>query len=389
MSSRYQFRLCDDRGVQMHLFEKVDNFSYSRSTQGLGTLQLSVPFDKYVKEIPSVFKPDWRVDVWRSPQEGIPARREGSFLMGRHQVYQRASDNMRVIEFYARSPIDILRRQCWETNVDQTNELDDIMKNLVRTKFTGTASANSTAPYTVNGSTYTYTGEFAVDEDAADGPSITAGKQSLFLRNILDILNDLRKSSVSLNLASSSNKKIYFDVIEDDSLAIVSGGFGYRFRTYPELRGQDRTTGIIFSPENGNLISPVYFEDYQDEITAVSLYNQGVPLAAVQSDNQYLSRWHFIKQDKTTSQDTAAGAQSEAYADLKKGAVKKTMKASFLSSPGSPEQPRSLYGLDWDLGDLLPVNFAGKSMNAEVAIVYVSVNDQGEEKITGRSQIGE
>lgn len=383
MSSQYEIWLCDDAGRRMHLFPKVDNVSYSRTTQGLGTIQMSVPFDDYIKAIPSLFKPDWRLDVWRSPQVGTPARREGSFLLGRYQVYQRTSDNVRIIEFYARSPLDILRRQCWETDADQTNEVDDLMKNVVRGMFVTNPSATSTAPTVLNGSTYTYTGEFAVDEDASDGPSVTS---SFYLRNVLDILNDLRKASVTLNLLSSTNKKIYFDVIEDESL--VSGGFGYRFRTYPVLRGRDRTTGIIFSPENGNLIAPVYFEDYQDEITGVYLYKEGVLLASAQSDNQYLSRWHFIKQDGTTSQDTAAAALNDAYTDLKQGAVKKVMNATFLSSPGSPEQPRSLYGLDWDLGDLLPVKFAGKAMNVEVAIVYVSVNDRGEEKITGKSQVG-
>lgn len=384
MSSEYQIWLCNDRGVRIHLFEKVDNFSYSRTTQGLGTFQMSVPFDDYIKDIPSLFKPDWRLDVWRSPQAGTPARREGSFLMGRYQVYQRTSDNVRIIEFYARSPLDILRRQCWETDADQTNEIDDMMKNVVRGMFVNNPSATSTAPTVVNAGVYTYTGEFAVDEDASDGPIVTS---SFYLRNVLDILSDLRKSSFSLNLLSSSNKKIYFDVIEDDSLVSGSNGFGYRFRTYPGLRGRDRTTGIIFSPENGNLIAPVYFEDYQDEVTGVYLYDQGVLVASAQSDNQYLSRWHFVKQDKTTSLSSGA-AQNEAYSDLKKGAADKVMNATFLSSPGSAEQPRSLYGLDWDLGDLLPVKYAGKAMNVEVAIVYVSMNDQGQEKITGKSQVG-
>lgn len=385
MSSSYEFWYCSDNGTRLALIEKLDNFSYSRTTQGLGTLQFSVPYDDWVKKVPDLFKVDNRIDVWRSPQSGTPARREGSFLLGRFQVYQRTSDNVRVIEFYARSPLDILRRQCWETDADQTNEVDDMMKNVVRGMFVNNPSATSTAPTVVNNGVYTYTGEFAVDEDGSDGPIVTS---KFFLRNVLDILNDLRKASFSLNLVSSTNKKIYFDVIEDESLVSGINGFGYRFRTYAGLRGSDRTNSIIFSPENGNLIGPVYFEDYQDEITGVYEYNQGVVLASAQSDNQYLSRWHFVKEDKTTSQTTAAAALNDAYTELKQRAVKKVMNATFLSSPGSPEQPRSLYGLDWDLGDLLPVKFAGQSMNVEVAIVYISMNDQGEEKITAKSQVG-
>jgi hypothetical protein len=47
-----------------------------------------------------------------------------------------------------------------------------------------------------------------------------------------------------------------------------------------------------------------------------------------------------------------------------------------------------LYGVDWDLGDLLPVKFAGKTFNVEVKVVYVSVDKDGKETITGRSTIG-
>jgi hypothetical protein len=47
--------------------------------------------------------------------------------------------------------------------------------------------------------------------------------------------------------------------------------------------------------------------------------------------------------------------------------------------------PRSLYGIDWDMGDLLKVNYAGKQFEIEVINVYVSVNENGEEKITGRN----
>ena len=176
-------------------------------------------------------------------------------------------------------------------------------------------------------------------------------------------------------------------MIEDDSL--VSGGFGYRFRTYPSLRGADRTSGIVFSPENGNLVAPVYFEDYGEQVTGVYLYNQSGLLTSAQSDDQYLSRWNFIKLDKSTDKTSATAALNDAYATLKKLGVNKQMNASFLNSPGSSEQPRSLYGLHWDLGDLLPVKYAGKAMNVEVAIVYVSVNENGEESITGKSVVGE
>lgn len=385
MSGKYEIWLCDDAGRRMHLFTSEAYFSYSRTTAGLGTIQLGCPFDDYVKKIPSLFRPDWRLDVWRSPESGIPARREGSFLLRKYMVYERESDHVRIIEFFARSPLEILRRQAWKLSASITDTIDNIMKTIVSGRFVTNLTAYSTSPNTLSGVNYVSTGEFAVDGNSGDGPTIT---DSFYLQNVLDILNDLKNTSMTLNLISPSNKRIYFDVIEDDGL--VPNGFGYRFRTYVDLRGTDRTTGTIFSTENGNLGAPAYFEDYTDQITSIFQYSANQPWASrdAQSDEQYLSRWNYIEDSQAVSTEAAAVALNNIYSQLKSRSSQKILNGDFLNSPGSETQPRSLYGLDWDLGDRLPVKFAGKSMNVDVLIVYVSVNDQGQEKISGKSSVG-
>lgn len=386
MAATYEFWLCDDAGRRMYLFRNIAFASYARTTQGYGTIQLGLPYDYYLKDNQAFFKPDWRIDVWRSPTTGILARREGSFLLRKPQIYQRETDGMRIIEFYGRSPLDILRRQHYKGAADLTDNIDDIMKAIVRAQFTTTPSAYSTAPTTLNGGVYAYTGEFAVDADSGDGPIIT---DNFYLKNVLEALQDLKKQSVTLNGAATTNKKIYFDVIEDESIGL-SGGFGYRFRTYPDRRGRDRTGGTVFSVENGNLAVPTYYEDYLDQITSVFEYNSSQSWASqnVQSADQYLSRWNYIEKAETNSDDSSASALSDAQTTLQEGAAVKMLNADFMNSPGSPILPRALYGIDWDLGDLLPVVFAGKSLNCEVAIINVAVNDQGKETITGKTQVG-
>lgn len=372
MGAKYELWLTDDAGRRLHLFTNIAYFFYNRSMRGLGTLEMACPYDDYVENIPSVFRTDWRIDVWRSPESGVPARREGSFLLRKYIVYQRESDNLRLIQFFGQSPLTILKRQPYKTNAPITDTIDNIMKTVVTSRFVTSAL---TAP----------AGEFAVDGNSGDGPTVT---DNPYLRNVLDVLNDLRDSSISLNLLSSTNKKIYFDVIEDDSL--VAGGFGYRFRTYADLRGSDRTKGTIFSPENGNLGAPVYFEDYTDQITSITQYSANQPWGSqnAQSDEQYLSRWNYIEDAQAVSTEVAAVALNNMYGQLKAKASQKVMNGDFLNSPGSDTQPRSLYGLDWDLGDLLPVKYAGKAMNVEVIIVYVSMNENGKEKISGKSSVG-
>lgn len=386
--STYEAWLTDDAGKRLYMFEKFSSLSYSRTTHGYGTCQLLIPYDKFIADFGSFPKPDMRIDIWRSPDVGIPARREGSFLIRKPLVYQRETDGVRIMETFGRSPIDILRRQNWKVDSNNTGATaDDLMKGLVRGRYTsiGGAGPYSTAPTVINSGVYTYTGEFVVDEDTGDGPLVSG---NFYLKNILDTIQNIKQATFTLNAISASNKRIFFDVIEDDSL--VDGGFGYRFRTYPTLRGQDRTLGTIFSTENGNLAAPTYYEDYLDEITSVFSYNSASSAADqnAQTDDQYLSRWNYIEEAVTTSEEDANAALTNIYGTLRDKGAKKSFNADFLNSPGSPSQPRSLYGIDWDLGDLLPCKFAGQVFNSEVAIVYVGLNEQGAETISGKTSVG-
>lgn len=90
-----------------------------------------------------------------------------------------------------------------------------------------------------------------------------------------------------------------------------------------------------------------------------------------------------------TYEKTLAANNASADQILESNAKDIAFNGTFLNTPGNSQQPRSLYGLDWDLGDILPVQYAGKTFTAEVMIVYVSVNDQGIENIVGQNSVGE
>ena len=370
MSSSYECWLCDDAGRRLGLLGKFAYLSLSRSAHGLGTLQFGLPYNAYAPYFQLIFQPDWRIDVWRSPEYGYPLRREGSFLLRKYRVYDRKTDNLRMIEFFGRSPIDILRRWTVQSTVaaeiSKTDEIDDMMKAIVTESFI-------TTPRVVP------TGEFTVDGSVSLGPIIS---HEFFGKNVKDILMDLKNISFRLNAQLSTNKRIFFDVVEGATLA--NGGFGYQFRTYAGLRGADRTKGIVFSIENGNLQEPQYIEDYLDQITSA----QVGAVTTVTSDDQYLSRWNKSLEYQGTSSTDANVNTSKANEILENGKAQKYLNATFLNTPGSPNQPRSLYGIDWDLGDLVPVNYAGKSMNAEVCIVYLSLDESGIENVIGMNTIG-
>lgn len=366
MSAKYEFWLTDDAGRRMYLMKDLSFVSYTRTVHGYPTIQLGLPLKVHAANTGYIFVPDWRVDVWRSPDDGYPLRREGSFLLRKWNIYDRV-DGMRMLMFYGRGPIDILRR--WsvvtttESEYTQTDYADDLMKNVVRWAFITTARVVPT-------------GEFTVEGDTSLGPSIT---QSFQGKTVLDVVTNLKATTLQMNFASSSNRKIYFDVVEDAGL---SDGFGYKFKTYADQRGVNRSTGIIFSPENGNLKEAAYSEDHLDSVTEAT-----VGSTTIASNDRYLSRWNRILAYNTASQDATAD-QATAYQLLSDGRRKAVFSAQFLSTPGSPSTPRSLYGVDWDMGDILPVNYIGNMFNIEVQVVYVSVNEEGKENVVGMNQVG-
>jgi len=375
MSSSYEFWLTDDSGKKMLLFKNLAYVSYCRTTNGYGTIQLGLPFNDYVKFVPFVFQPDWRIDVFRSPESGLPKRRECSFLLRKFRIYDRTTDSMRMIEFFGRSPIDILRR--WSvvsytiSYYKKTDQIDDMMKAIVTQSFITTPMV---AP----------TGELTVEGNVSLGPIVTL---SFFGKVVLEILRDLKATSFSLNATDPTSKKIYFDVVEGNTLS--NGGFGYLFKTYAGLRGTDRTSNLVFSVENGNIQEPQYYEDYLDQVTEGQ-----VGTTVVDGPDIYLSRWNKImvyrgiteSPNFSTSVDEKTALANKILAE---GAKDVSFNATFLNTPGSPVQPRSLYGVDWDLGDLLSVKYAGRAFESEVKIVYVSLEEDGKENVIGMSSIGE
>lgn len=363
----YEFWLTDDAGRRILLLENIAYASFSRTTVGYGTAQIGIPFDALPWDPISTIQPDWRLDIWRNPSPKIPKRREGSFFIRKKHIYDRKTDSLRIVELFGRSPLDILRRWSVVSTIaayyKKTDYIDDMMKDVVRESFI-------TVPHVVPA------GEFSVDGDLGLGPLVT---QSFPGKTVLDVLKELKAQSLTKNALSSANRKIYFDVVEGPGLP---NGFGYIFRTYADRRGSDRSNGVTFSVENGNFIAPDYVEDHLDAITEAQ-----VGSTVIDSADRYLSRWNQILAYQAGASEGGADT-STANQVLYDQGKRVALTCTFLNSPGSDRQPQSLYGVDWDLGDLLPVQYAGKSFAAEVAIAYLAVDETGKETITGSNIVG-
>ena len=423
MGATYEFWLLDDAGRRIALLKDFSFFSYSRTTHGVGTLNIGHPYELFRAQVEPVFKLDRRIDVWRSPEIGIPSRREGMFLIRSQRIYTRETDNVTMIIFYANSGIDLLDRRVvlqpdGSDATYKSGTVDDIMKRIVREQFLfgATLDANGDPDNT----RAFPNGEFSVQADLGLGPDVAIQFAN---RRVLDVLKELKDTSFQYNILDYSlYRKIYFDVVpmdlqggidyildedgvpltdeygqpflDETSIGVVlDGAVGWQFQTYVDLYGIDRTAGVVFSVENNNLLAPEFYESHIGAVNTVVVkgYGRGDsrPIETAQdSDRANASRWNRVESFLDASQEPDQDNLIDyGYAQLYLMKPTENITCTFLNIGETPGQPRSLYGVDWDLGDLLPVKYVGRLFNVEVQIVYVSMDDEGNENVEGKNSI--
>lgn len=397
--AEYELWLTDDMGNRIALmadFGEPAFFSYTRSVNGLGTLNFGLPFKPFEQKFNPYFRPDWRVEVWRSPAYGIPMRREDVFMLRKPHVYVR-EDNVEILTFYGRNGIDLLNRRSviqrgGRSWAKKTDLADDMMKEIVREQMLYGSAVDEDG--VSDNSRAWPQGEFSVQADAGLGPSITLGFAD---KTVHDVLKQIKDITLQRNVADSTVSRIYFDVVP---ISLTAGSapsgslLGWEFRTYADLRGSDRTVnGITFSPENENMDKPAYSISHLDEINAVTVRGNGkgrtqIVESVEESSRVLSSRWNRCEAVISASNETTtAGLQAAGNAALNQGKPVEELGAVLLNTPGRKDVPQSLYGINWDLGDLVRVDYAGKQFNVEINIVYVSVDDSGNEEITGRTEV--
>lgn len=427
MPPSYELWLLDDSGRRIALLGNTAYFSYSRAIKGYGTCLVGLPYREFREQVFPVFQVDRRVEFWRSPDIGYPLRREGTYLFRMFKIYTRETDNVQIIAFYGRDLKDLLRRR-WVIQpagypqTYKTDFIDDMMKAIVREQMLWGSALDASA---VQDNARAFPeDEFNVQGDLSLGPTYI---HTFADRNVHDVLRELREASFQLHEEDPlTNRRIYFDILpyrmpeilvfildedgnpilDEDGNPLVdesvdpaatvdtSSPVGFQFLTFADLYGQDRTgSALVFSIENNNIEAPTHSMDFMEEENSVVVKGFGRgdsrPFATV-TDTQRAgaSRWNLCEglQDASTEPDQDF-LENYAYPKLWAGAPKEDINVSFLNVPGSDDTPRSLYGVDWDLGDLLPVDYAGKRFHVEVDIVYVGIDEQGRETISGRNSV--
>jgi len=396
MSLQYELWLSDDAGRRLKLLKEFSFLTYTRAVSSLGTCNFGLPFRPFADEFNPWFKPDWRLEIWRRPQSGSSLRLENVFMLRKPNVYTRAEDNMQIIQFYGRDGIDLLNRRHviqrggteWTT---KSNYADDMIKQIVREQMLYGSAVDEDG--TADNSRAWPQNEFFVQSDSSQGPII---EKTFEGQSVFEVLKDIKASTFQLNEKDAANRRIFFHV-EPYYLSSVNTGsgapVGWRLFTKADFYGADRTKGIEFSLENENIQTPRYGISHLDEFNAV--YVKGNGRGASQAIESVLdvtrinsSRWNRVEAiEPAGGETTTAGLQNVGYAALNVGKPQRELPLEFISTPATRDTPRSLYGIDWDLGDRLPVNYADLQFEVDVNVVYVSLNESGEETITGRNEV--
>lgn len=397
----YELWLTDDLGNRMALltdFGEPSFFAYTRAVNGLGTINFGLPFRPFEQKFSPYFRPDWRVEVWRSPAYGIPMRREDVYILRKPHVFLR-EDNVEILQFYGRNGLDLLYRRSviqrggtsWARKTDLA---DDMMKEIVREQMLFGSSLDEDG---VQDDTRAWPeDEFSVQTDAGLGPSMSLAFAD---KKVIDVLKQIKDNTRQLNVEDAANRRIYFDVVPvslAEGSAPSGSRLGWEFRTYADLRGMNRTTnGVTFSPENENIGSPAYSKSHLDEYNSVVVRGNGKGKTQIvevvdATGRIQSSRWNRIEAViSARNETTTAGLRAAGRAALNKGKPIQEFQGTFLNTPGRKDVPQSLYGIDWDLGDRVRANYAGRQFNVDINVVYVNVDDSGKEDIMGRSEVQE
>lgn len=389
----YDLWMTDAYGARLALLDQETYFNYSISVHSIGTIQVGIPYEVIKKKLGygNVFLPDRQIEVWRNPGKGFSTNLERVYFIRKSNTYQRKEDGALMVSLYGRDAKDLLNRryviQAEETSPTlKTDYADDMMKSIVSEQMlygsvlgkNGVQNNNRAFPEAY----------FSVQGNTSRGPTITRDFSN---KKVLDACREIHDATVEKNIASSANRVIYFDVMETIG---TNGRIGFEFQTFENYRGTDLTNGVRYSVDNGNIESPSLNLEYYDEVNAVFSKGQGRGgnriNELVENTNRIgASPWARTELVISSSAKTTARAQAIGYQALRENRPIRRLDAVFLSTPGDRTHPQSLYGVDWKVGDLLPVNFAEQYFEVEVKIVYVSVNDAGVETLTGRTNVGE
>lgn len=195
----------------------------------------------------------------------------------------------------------------------------------------------------------------------ADGAGGTTKTWSCAWDNLLGTLQALQKTGAGGD----------FDLIK-------TAASTFEFRWYAGQRGTDRTAGVIFSLDRGNMAQPEYTFSRQNEATVAIVAGQGDGTSRVvttRNGAEYSSSNDIEAFVDGRSYSTTAALQAIGDKAMFDRRGRQALNFSVL------QVPNAYYGAHYFLGDLVTARYLGATFTQKVQAVNVTFDNAGNERI--------
>lgn len=358
----YTIRYATSAGVLISYVNDFESCRYViRGDGGVGAMELVIPRTYY-----NLFNPqnvDYRITVWRSINNQ-QALLEGSteYLTVGWKI---TDDRITVTALSLQSLLQrrIIAYFAGLENYSKftTKFAGNVMKALVRTNCTSAFATNRDGV-----DTYVAMDNLTVNGDNNDGVSLS---YSCSRNNLLDAITAISQSSTQAGTWIVGQ--------------ITSNGSAWVFNTYPQYFGQDRRGQSVLSLANRNVEQVELTYDRTVEYTTViaagagkeSARFIGTNFSAEVTASPYNRKELFYSNPQLNSQVLVNDAALN---------LTRANRATFSFSAALIQTPQFVRGVDYNVGDILTVEFGGTQYTTRLDIVDVSITSTG---VTERAEL--
>jgi hypothetical protein len=390
VAAYYQVRLKNTAGSYVAYFDHFQSLEFQKIVNDVGYYALTFGDDGDSRF--DLFQLDGQVEVWRSvPGVGLDWYRE---YEGFHRRHQRNinQDGSRTYLSYGVGYNDFLARTAiaykgGTIRADKNAPAETVMKEFVDENCTPTGDTTVVGRlnYDSDADVFLYNSALpglVVQPSSGQGIVWTGSRP---FENLLDVLQEIA------------------DYSSIDFAVVGTGPATFAFITYVNQLGSNRTAvglqasgtnaagfpPVIFSNEYGNVQNIEYLLDRVSEANAVIVLGEGDgstrEVLTRSSGDVSSSPWNRREVSRPTHIAQIPGLSEEAAAELKTFSMQQTgdevleeMQAKEVFSFSPLQQPATLYGKNYFLGDRVTVRYGDLLQHKRITSVRVTVQEGGE-----------
>jgi len=361
LMGRYQVLLFDHDGTQLALFDDAGGFErleYIKSVNGQGhhnygnfrleILGINPAVDDFLLDRFVQIRRKYPDGLWYTDFEGFHRRHEFFVDDADKEIFRALGPDLKSIVKRR-----IIRPDAASAFFTRTDAFTDIMRELARYQL-GPAALDGARQFA----------NFAVEADTNQGASVLRALRHINVSDELEILSELGADFEVDRVGATLTFHVHYPRIGLD-------------RRVGNLDGNPPT---IFSLQRGNMVNPHIVTDRIAEITMSYVAGDGIGVAReiVERfslyDAQFDSPWNRIEAFLEGSQNintAALNAMGDAF--LMENKEMFTFEFQAIPTEGT------LYGRDWNIGDLVTGRYREIDYNIKIVEAHILLGDVGEE----------